>query len=422
MMTRNNSGHGPPASSPAVASDSSHAERAGTEAGFVSFSLGLGSWFGAWGMQQVLFSWIVVGELAAEATWVGVAQASAMIPGTFLLLAGGAVADRLEPRRILVVLHTLAAVAVLLLAWASWMGRVSLGELIGYGLAIGTIQAFSMPARDALLSRVAGQNLLHAVTTMTAVQFGAQAAGALVAGFAQLTGSAPMLAFQSLIFLVGAFFQRRIPGPESRGSAEAERLRPHDLLEGLRVVAHEERLWAPGLLVVAVGIFFIGPYIVVFPLLVRDYYGLGVDALSLVMMLFPLGTILGSLVLRARGVARKGRAALLALVCGATMQCVIGLAVPYWSFVALTLIWGLGGAVFINCSRTLFQENAPPKLRGSVLAVYQLGFMGGAPIGAFFSGLAVGWLGLHGTLLAGAGLMTSLILVMVMQTGTSRMH
>ena len=426
-MPRKDSGLGPAASDPpsppgqGVVGSSTAIGVPESGPGFGSFATGVGSWFGAWGMQQVLFSWIVVGELAAEAEWVGIAQASTMLPSTFLLLAGGAVADRFEPRRMLALMHGLAALAVLGLALASLQGHVSLGELIGYGLVIGTVQAFSMPARDALLSRVAGSDLMRAVTTMTAVQFGAQAGGALVAAFARLTGSPPMLFLQAGVFLIGAFVQRNIPPPAISARPPASELRAADFLQGIKYVVQEERLWAPTILVVAVGLFFIGPYVVVFPLMVRDAYGLGVDALSLVLMLFPLGTILGSLVLRIRGVRRKGRAALLALVCGASMQAAIGTGVPYWAFVGLTLIWGLGGSVFINCSRTLFQESAPTHLRGSVLAVYQLGFMGSAPIGTFLSGFAVRQFGLHGTLWIGASLMLGLVLWMATQTRTSRM-
>lgn len=413
----------PASIAPSPGSETSAAARAASSAGFGWFAVGVGSWFGAWGMQQVLFSWIVVGELAADARWVGIAQTSTMLPSTFLLLAGGAVADRFEPRRLLAWLHVVAALPVALLAIASANGRLSLGVLIAYGLFIGTVQAFSMPARDTLLSRVAGPDMMRAVTTMSASQFGAQAAGALLAGLARVTGSASMLAVQSAVFLLGAFVQRGVPpAPPGRARVDGGRLRLAEILEGVRIVARTENLWAPAVLVVAVGVFFIGPYVVVFPLLVRDVYGLGVDALSIVLMLFPLGTIAGSLVLRVRGVGRKGAAALLALTLGAVIEAIIGFGVPFPGLVALTFVWGLGGAVFINCSRTLFQVSAPDEQRGRVLAVYQLGFMGGAPIGTFLSGFAVAALGLHGTLLVASALMGLLIVSMTTLTGTRRMR
>jgi len=90
---------------------------------------------------------------------------------------------------------------------------------------------------------------------------------------------------------------------------------------------------------------------------------------------------------------------------------------PFLGLVAGTSS-GARGAVFINCSRTLFQAAAPAAQRGRVLAVYQLGFMGGAPIGTFPVRFAVAALGLHGTLLAAAAVMTVLVAVMASRTAT----
>ena len=67
------------------------------------FTLGTGLWFGGWGMLQVLFSWLVVGELRAREELVGVAQLALVLPALLFLLLGGAVADRLDRRRLLVV-------------------------------------------------------------------------------------------------------------------------------------------------------------------------------------------------------------------------------------------------------------------------------------------------------------------------------
>jgi MFS family permease len=70
---------------------------------------GVGTWFAAMGMQSVLFSWLVVGELRAEPRWVGIAQSASMVPSFLLILLGGAIADRVDRRRLLVWLHCGAA-------------------------------------------------------------------------------------------------------------------------------------------------------------------------------------------------------------------------------------------------------------------------------------------------------------------------
>lgn len=355
---------------------------------FAWFTAGLASWFGAWGMQSVLFSWLVVGELHAGPEWVSVAQTSSMLPTLFLLLFGGLLADRLDPRRVLVRLQTFAALPVLLLAGVVAGGGLSLAHLIAFGAAIGTLTAFTMPARDALLSRVGGDNLMHAVTVITAVQFGAQALGSLLAGAASQVGSVAMLCAQAGLMLFGAaaLAQLHPVPPRARGGARPSAL--SDIAAGLRVVAAEPRLRVPLLLVLAVGSLFVGPFMVLFPLLVRDIYGGGVGDLAIVLTMFPLGTIAGSLLMRARGgIRRKGRAALLALAFGALNLLGISQGLPFAGMIVATLLWGLSGSVFINCSRTLYQAAAPEEHRGRVLSVYQVGFMGGAPLGAMLSGV-----------------------------------
>jgi MFS family permease len=387
------------------------------------FTAGVASWFGGFGMQQVLFSWLVVGELHAEPRWVGVAQTSSMLPALVLLLVGGAAAERADTRRLLVGLHLLAAVPVAGLCAAVAAGRLSLGILLLYGLAIGTVQAFAMPARDTLLSRVAGGDLMHAVSGMTAVQFGAQAAGALAAGAARAVGSAPMLALQAAVLLSGSLFTLRVPAAPPLPRADARPSALREITAGLPVVARTPELRWPLALVTAVGIFFVGPFLVIFPLLVRDAYGGDAFDLSLVLMLFPLGTIAGSLFIRWRGgIRRKGRAALLALTFGALNLALIGLGPPFWGMMAATLTWGLGGSVFINCSRTLFQQAAPAAERARVLSVYQLGFMGGAPIGTALWGFASGPLGLRGTLLLSAAVMLSAVASLALGTRLPEME
>jgi hypothetical protein len=89
---------------------------------------------------------------------------------------------------------------------------------------------------------------------------------------------------------------------------------------------------------------------------------------------------------------------------------------------AATLVWGLGGSVFINCSRTLFQQAAPAAERARVLSVYQLGFMGGAPIGTALWGFASGPLGLRGTLLLSAGVMLTAVTSLALFTRLREME
>jgi len=353
------------------------------------FSVGVSSWFGAFGMQSAIFAWLLVGELEAPARWVGIAQTSNMLPSLFLLLVGGAFADRRDPRLTLIRLHVLMAVPVLMLLLVVMSGRLHIGWLMALGIAQGTITAFVTPARDTLLSRVAGGDMMRAVTGMTLFQFGSQSLGTLLVGTARWVGSPAILCVQAAVLLLGALATVFVRG-EVRTLREPPAHSPlSGIAEGLRLVARTPNLRVPIGLVLAVGTLFVGPFLVLFPILVRDHYHGTELELALVLSLFPLGTIVGSgLILLRGGIARKGLGALNALTLGALALGAVGLAPPFWGMVVATFVWGLGGSVFINCSRTLYQEAAPSARRGQVLSVYQLGFMGAAPIGALVAGFA----------------------------------
>ncbi len=387
------------------------------------FTAGVASWFTAWGMNALVFSWLVVGVLEAEPRWVGIAQTSTLLPSLFLLLFGGAVADRLDPRRLLIGLHLAAALPILALAGVVQVGALTLPLLLGYGAVLGSFSAFVMPSRDALLSRVAGGDMMRAVTGMTVFQFGGQALGTLLAGRAEAVGVVAVLVAQAIIVALGAgatgFLTERPPRTDDAqdGSALAR------IRAGLGIVARTPELRTPVALVFLVGVLFIGPYLVLFPLLVRDRYAGGAQELAFVLMTFPLGTILGSLVLRARGgIRRKGRALLLALAAGATTLVVMGTGLSFPGMVLAALFWGLAGSVFINTSRTLVQEAAPAEARGRVLAAYQVGFVGGGPIGTLLAGIVAERVGPLATLTAAGGAMLVCVLAVAVFSGAREMQ
>ena len=345
------------------------------------------------GMQGVLFSWLVVGVLKAEAEWVGITQSAMMIPSVLLALPGGTIADRYDQRRMLMILHLVASgiSAGLFLAVAN--DRLSIPLLIAYAIGMGTVQAFVMPARDAQLSQVAGANMLRSVTGMTMTQWGMQIVGSLLAGTARWVGTVPALGLHSLVLLAGIPPLQKLPSSERRRSTESLRLT--DVIEGVREVRRSPALSATLLLAVAVGIFFIGPFLVVLPLLIRDFYHGGVDQLALLNMTFPLGTIIGSLgMLWAGGIRHKGEAQIVALLFGSGCLFTVSFGLPFWGTMLAVCAWGVSAALFINAGRTVYQEQASVANRARVLSVYTIGFMGAAGLlGAPLSGVLVDAIG-----------------------------
>jgi MFS family permease len=337
-------------------------------------------------MQTIVFPWLVTVVLHEPAARVGIAQMSLMAPSIFLMLLGGAVADRADCRRLLVRGHLVAALPPLLLGAAIAGGWLAYGGLIAYALAVGTAGAFVMPARDAMLTRVAAGGLGRAVAVMTATQFAAQLVGIAVGGSAGTIGAPALLLLQAAVLAFGGIAARRLPAaPPMAGAAARSRLGA--MRDGLRAAA-ESSILVPVLIAnLAVGVLYVGAFLVILPLVVRDVYGGGSAQLSLVSLGFWGGTIGSTLVqIRLGALRRPGRAIVVALFLGAGVLAAMAWPSPFPAFVALCLVWGLGAGVVMTQARTLVQSAAPETHRARILSLFQLGLMGGAPVGALLIG------------------------------------
>jgi len=384
--------------------------RAGTAAYYFA---GAGSWFLAWGMQQVLFTWLVVGELEAPAALVGPVQMSRDAPVLLLLLLGGAAADRFDRRRTLVALHALAGTGMALLALATARGAISLPLLVGYAVSMGVLASFALPARDALLSDVSRGALLRAVTLLTVVQFGGQAVGALAGGTADWVGVAPALGLQAALMGAGALACLGLPRPEDRPAGGREAPGPGAIVAGLREVLASRTLRPPVVLASAVGLFLAGPWAVLVPLLIRDHYHRGVGALSLFMAVLLTGTVVGAAALLRMGPRiHRGRLLVTAqALAGATLG-VLALGLPFAGALAAAFVWGLCVASFHSAGRAIVQEAASEANRARVLSVYTLALVGSAVLGSPLSGLLASLLGTLAALaLGGAGLVAFVVVV-----------
>jgi MFS family permease len=352
---------------------------------FPWYLAGIACWFSSSGLQTIVFPWLVTVVLHEPAARVGIAQMALSAPSILLMALGGAVADRAEVRRLLARGHLLAALPPLALAGAVAQGWLSYGALIAYALAVGTLGAFVMPARDAMLGRVAGDNLGRAVAVMTATQFAAQLAGIAAGAAAGRVGATALLVTQGVVLALGGLATLRLPPAPPAAHAEESRLAA--MRDGLREALASAVIWPVLAAQLAVGVLYVGAFLVILPLLVRDVYAGGSLELSLVSFCFWGGTIAATLTqIRLGSLARPGRAIVLALAFGAVVLAAMSLALPLGGLLFLCLAWGLGAGVVMTQGRTLVQAAAPPSHRARILSLFQLGLMGGGPIGALLIG------------------------------------
>lgn len=388
---------------------------------FAAYLAGLSSWFVAFGIQTVMFPWLAAVVLRQPPLVVGLAQMALMAPSIVFMLWGGAVADRGDPRSILLRCHLLAAAPPLAMAVFAWQDALSLPVLLAYGVAIGTIGAFAVPARDGLLPAVVGGPIARAVALATGLQFLNQLAGILVGWFADRAGAATLLVLQAAIVAAGALAAFRLPRRAAR-SSDVGGARTGGMREGLVLALRSQAIWPVLAVMVGIGLFYVGTFMVALPVAVRDVYGRGSDGIAAVSLAFWGGTIVSSFGMAAvsRRVSRPGLAMLSAVSAGVLI--LLGMStLPAWPvFLGLCFAWGLGAGVSMTQGRTIVQIAAAPEARSRMLALFQLGFMGGGPVGALAVGLAAQAFGVGGAMAAAAAGMAATIAAVATLSGLAR--
>jgi MFS family permease len=381
------------------------------------FLCALASWFGAQSMHGVTYQWLLTRSLELPPERVGAAQMLALLPSLLFLLVGGMTADRGDRRRMLGRFHLGLAALFALLAAALASGLLGLGMLVGFALAVGTLQAFAIPTRDAQISDVVAGDMSRAVAGMSVTQQGAQVAGAIVAGAAGTLGVASVVALQAVVAGAGALAVGRLPAsraPASAGNGEPALAR---LRAGAVEVARSPVLRPVFALIALLGLFFLGPFLVLLPLLVRESYGGSALRLGVINAMVPLGGIFAGLwIVRRGGIGRKGNALLLGNAFAASCIAGLALAPPFALAAALTFGWGVGASCVMTSARTLFQEHASSENRARVLSVFSLGIFGTGPLAALLAGALSRAFGTHAAL--GIEGCTSLAVLVVAASAT----
>ena len=367
----------------------------------------ISAWYGAFGMQSVVFAWLVTMVLREPAERVGIAQMTLLLPGMLLILIAGVLADRIGLRRQAAWSQLFAGLMPLLLAVAVYMQALSFSVMIIFALLMGCASAFLTPARDGLLNHVAGEDVQRTVMQASLCQFGFQILGYSLAGFADMLGAEYILVAQSLVLLLGvwAYMQLREVAKPSGADDNAESVFT-SLRDGARTVISNPLMRTVVLQNVAMGCFFMGAFIVGFPLVMREVFAGSSGDLAVLNALNSLGLVVSIVALLRLGfVARAGRALVSAQALGSVVLLSTGLVDNLPLFMFLVFLWGVCGGIAMPMSRTLMQQLAPPDQRARVMSFYAFSFMGAGPLGTLFCGYLADLFGPQQAIVISAGCM-----------------
>lgn len=341
---------------------------------------------GNW-MQITAQAWLVL-DLTGSPLALGTVTALQFLPVLVFSLVGGVIADRFPKREFLLVTQGLEMVQALALWALVATDVVQLWHVYVLAAMLGITMAMDMPARRSMPSEmVAREHVLSAVALNTSLFNAARVVGPSLGGLAIVTvGVAGCFLLNGLSFvavLVALAMMRPaeffVKVPEAKGSIGQQ------LGEGFSYVGRTPPAAFTLILLASLGIFGYN-FNVLLPLLAR--YALDVGALGFggLNSAVGIGAVVGGLL-----VARQGRASQKLMVAAALVYALFlaSLAVSPWYQLTLVLLFidGLAGVAFSASANTNLQLLSPDNLRGRVMAIYNLVFIGIAPVGATISGV-----------------------------------
>ena len=380
------------------------------------YFIATGSWYLSYGMQSVVFAWLVTIILNETPDKVGLAQMAYLLPGTIFILIGGSIADQFGGRKIALIAQCAAASMAAGLAVSMALTSFTYDKFLVFAVCMGCSQAILTPARDGLLPLVADGQIQRRVVQASMIQFGIQMIGFVLASMADTVGAVMMLAVQSIVLSVGAVAYYYLEVPLVKSARTQTRMLNQlvaSIIEGFRSV-----MASPGMRMVvlqncAMGVFFMGSYIVTVPLLIREVYNGSSTELSLINAANSLGLFLTIVVLlRVGDIKRQGRALLIAQGFGALVLSLAAIQISFITLMGILFVWGMCGGMAMTMARTIMQEQSDEHQRGRMMGFYAFSFMGSGPIGALLSGYLVAWFG-PSTSLAIASLCMFVVVVLV---------
>jgi MFS family permease len=349
------------------------------------FSGQLISLTGTW-MQTVAESWLVY-RLTGSSALLGVAAFASQIPVFLFATIGGTAADRFNRHRIIVITQSVSMILPLTLSVLTFTGYVRVWHVFALAACLGLVNAFDIPARQAFIVEMVGHDdLMNAIALNSSMVNGARVVGPAVAGLLVAAVGEGWCFLLNGLSYIAVITGLLLMTPSSRPRARRTKSPFHDIVEGFRFVGRTAPVRA---LLVLLGVVSLAgmPYSVLMPIFADQILGGGPKGLGLLMGAAGFGALCGALSLAFRtGVRGLGKwVATSAAAFGAALV-LFSLSRVFWLSGLLLIPVGAAVMVEMASSNTLIQAMVPDALRGRVMAVYSMMFMGMAPFGALIGG------------------------------------
>ena len=341
---------------------------------------------GTW-MQTVAQSFVVL-DLTHSGTQLGLTTAVRFLPMFLFGPLGGVFADRMDKRRVLYLTQTLSGLLAAAFAVLVGTGSIRLWVVYLLAVALGFVNVFDNPARQAFISEmVTAEDLPNAVTLNSVAMNMARVFGAALGGvIAAALGLALCFGINALSFGAVLISLAAMRGSELFPATRVPR-RKRQVRAGLRYVRSTPELLIPLVMIAVIGTL-AWEFQVSLPLMANKVFGGGAAAYGVMASVMGVGAVVGGLISAARPRPR-GRAMCLAAI-GWGIAILAAAAAPSLPLELAALVFvGYGSITFNSLAKTTLQLAAEPIMRGRVMALWALAWLGSTPIG----GPIVGWVG-----------------------------
>ena len=358
------------------------------------------SLIGTW-MQSIAQAWLVY-RLTKSSLLLGVVGFAGQIPVLLFAPLGGLIADHHSRHRTVIATQTASMALAFILSALTLLGQIRVWEVLCLAALLGVVNAFDIPARQAfIIEMVIPEDLINAIALNSAMFNGARILGPAVAGITVAAIGEGWCFFANgvsyIAVIVGLLLmtfapRERTPRPAS-GLAS--------VLEGFRFVHDTGPILALLLLLGLVSLTGM-PYAVLMPIFADRILHSGARGLGILMGSTGVGALAATLVMAARKEVRGlGRWIMFASTGFGMSLIAFSFSRSFSLSVFLLLPAGFSMLIQMASSNTLIQTMVPDALRGRVMSVYSMMFMGMAPFGALLAGAIANRLGAPHTVAIG---------------------
>ena len=355
---------------------------------------------GTW-MQTVAQSWLVY-RMTNSAFLLGAVGFASQIPVFIMAPIGGIVADRFRRQRVVIATQVMSMILAAILAGLTLSHRIQVWQIMVLAALLGVVNAFDIPARQAFLIDMVGrEDLMNAIALNSSMFNGARIIGPAVAGILVASIGEGWCFFANAVSYIAVIVGLLLMRIQHAAKLATSGSPLENIREGFAFALGKGPFRLILLLLGLVS--FVGmPYAVLMPVFADQILHGGARGLGILMGATGIGALLGAASLAAR-VGVKGLGKLIGFCAGGFGFSLIFFAFSkiFWLSTVLLLPVGFFMMVQMASSNTLIQTMVPDKLRGRIIAVYSMMFMGMAPFGALSAGTVAHRLGAPWTVALG---------------------